>query len=171
MFDRVAAEDRLYCISKKQIAQFLNGVEQDNVYGFGFFCDGYDGTVLLVANTEQYHLSNFLEYEARFGATDSEFFRWDVGNWKYPAGLFSSSSTEQSEFEDAWKEHREPLSQTENEAKQEILEDICFKVLKRLVQERTFSGIPGVKGVTVLGPLALQESVLEKKKSLDRLLQ
>jgi hypothetical protein len=171
MSDWAAAEDGLHRISKKQVVQFLNGAEQDNVYGFGFFCDGYDGTVLLVANTEQYHLSSLCDFEARFGPTDPEVFRWDIGNWKYPAGLFPSSSVEQNEFEDAWKESQEPLSQIDNDDKQEILEDVCFKVLERLIQGRAFSDTTSVKGVMILGPLALQGSVLEKKKRLDSLLQ
>ncbi len=171
MFDWAAAEDRLHRISKKQVVHFLNGAEQDNVYGFGFFCDGYDGTVLLVANTEQYHLSSLRDFEARFGPTDPEVFRWDIGNWKYPAGLFPSSSAEQNEFEDAWKEYREPLSQIDNDDKQGMLEDVCFKVLRRLIQGRAFSDTPSVRGIMILGPLALEESVLEKKKRLNSLLQ
>jgi hypothetical protein len=171
MFDWADAEDGLHRISKKQVVQFLNESEKGDVYGFGFFCDAYDGTVLLVASTEQYHLSSLRDFEARFGPTDPEVFKWDIGNWKYPAGLFPSSSAEQSEFDVAWKEYQELLSQIENDDKQGMLEDVCFKVLRRLIHEGAFSTALSVKGVTILGPLALQENVLEKKKRLDNLFE
>jgi hypothetical protein len=171
MFDWAAAEDGLHRISKKQVVHFLNGAEQDNVYGFGFFCDGYDGTVLLVANTEQYHLSSLRDFEARFGPTDPEVFRWDIGNWKYPAGLFPSSSVEQRGFDTAWNEYREPLSEIENDKKQEMLEDLCSGVLMRLFNEGVFSTDSSLMGFTVLGPDDGQEIVLEKKKRFNGLLQ
>jgi Uncharacterised protein family UPF0047 len=165
MFDWAAAEDRLHCIAKKHVGQFLNGAEQSDVYGFGFFCDAYNGTALLVANTEQYYLSSLRDFEARFGPANAEVFKWDIGNWEYPAGLFPSSSAEQDEFEDAWKkEYQEPLSQIENDDKQSMLEEVCFKVLRRLIQARVFSAVPSVKGVTILGPTALKENVLEKRR-------
>lgn len=94
MFDSAVAEDGLLRISKDQVGRFLDRAEQEHLYGFGFFCDGYDGTVLLAANTEQYHQKSLRDFEARFGPTDPEVFRWDIGNWKYPGGLFSSSSVE-----------------------------------------------------------------------------
>jgi hypothetical protein len=151
MFDWASAGDRLYRISKKQVVQFLNGPDKGDVYGFGFFCDAYDGTVYLVANTEQHHLSSLRDFEARFGPTDPEIFRWDIGNWKYPGGLFPSSSTEQHEFDEAWKVYQELLSQIGNDDKQGMLEDICMAVLRRLIHEGAFSTAPGLKGFAILG--------------------
>jgi hypothetical protein len=52
-----------------------------------------------------------------------------------------------------------------------MLEDVCFNVLRRLVHEGMFSPAPGLKGFTILGPDDRQESVLERKKCLDSLLQ
>jgi len=166
MFDWTAAAETLYSISKKQIAQFLRGSEKSDVYGFGFFCDP-DGFVYLVANTEHYHMSSLRQYQARFGPTAPEVFRWDIGNWKYPGGLFPSSSAEQEAFDHAWQEYQQQLMQMDNERKQEMLEDVCSEVLARLVQEGSLSGIPSLKGFTIQGPDDPQETVLEKKKRFD----
>ena len=170
MFDRAAAEDALHRISKRHVSQFLNGPDGCDTYGFGFFCDAYDGTVCLVANTQQYHLTSLRNFGAQFGPVDRDLFRWDIGNWKYPAGLFSSSSAEQREFYETWKECQVALSQIENDDNQERLEDICFKVLRRLIHEGAFSMAPTGGGVMILGPTALRQNVLERKKRLDRLL-
>src|SRR4051794_17933656 len=111
MFDWVAARETLYRISKKQVGQFLNGPDKSDVYGFGFYCDAYNGTVYVVANTEEYHVHSYGDFQARFGPAAPEVFRWDIGNWKYPGGLFPSSSAEQHDFDEAWKEYQESLSQ------------------------------------------------------------
>jgi Domain of unknown function (DUF4303) len=171
MFDWPAAVDLLHRISKEQVVRFLAGPDKDDVYGAGLFCDAYDGSVYLVANTEQYHRTSLRDFEARFGETDPEVFRWDIGNWKYPGGLFPSSSAAQQAFDTAWGEYRQALSEIESDHKQGILEDACAEVVKRLFKEGTFSTAPFLKGFTVLGPDAGQEDVLEKKKRLDSLLQ
>src|SRR5205823_2176245 len=115
-----------------------NEAGQNDVYGFGFFCDAYDGTILLVANTEQYHLSNLQDFEARVGPTDPEVYKWDIGNWKYPGGLFPSASAEQREFDEAWQEFQKPLSRIDHDEKQARLEEVCVEVLRRLINEGTF---------------------------------
>lgn len=171
MFDWPTAVDRLHRISKEQVVRFLAGPDNDDVYGVGLFCDAYDGAVYLVANTEQFHRASLCDFEARFGQTDPEVFRWDIGNWKYPGGLFLSSSVEQQAFDSAWDECREPLSQIESDDKQGMLEDACVEVLMRLFKGGAFSTAPRLKGLTVLGPAAGQEDVLAKKKRLDSLLQ
>ena len=169
MFDRVAAEDGLFRTSKRQIDRFLAEGEQDGLYGFGFFCDAFDETVLLVANTEQFHLTSIRSFEAEFGPTDPEIFRWDIGNWKYPAGLFPPVTAEQNLFEVLRKESLEPLSEVDGDDKQGMLEEICFNVLRRLIRGRTFSPVSTLRGVTVLGPTLLLENVLDRKKRLDSL--
>jgi Domain of unknown function (DUF4303) len=171
MFDWPAAVDRLHRISKEQVVRFLAGPDKDDVYGAGLFCDAYDGSVYLVANTERYYRTSLRDFKARFGQTDPEVFRWDIGNWKYPGGLFPSSSAEQQAFDTAWEEYREPLSQIESDDKQGMLEDACVEVLMRLFKEGAFSTAPRLKGLMVLGPVVGQEDVLEKKKRLDSLLQ
>jgi hypothetical protein len=98
-------------------------------------------------------------------------FRWDIGNWKYPGGLFTPSSAEQQAFDTAWDEYREPLSRIESDDKQGMLEDACVEVLVRLFKEGAFSTAPCLNGFTVLGPNAGQEDVLENKKRLDSLVQ
>src|ERR1700733_8150913 len=125
MFEWAAAVDRLHCISKEQVVTFLAGPGRNDVYGLGFFCDAFNGSVYLVANTEQHHQSSLRDFEERFGETDHALFRWNVGNWKYPGGLFPSSSAEQQVFDTAWEEYEEPLSQIESEEKQAMLEDVC----------------------------------------------
>jgi len=171
MFDWVPAVERLHRISKEQVERFLAGPDKDDVYGMGFFCDAYDGTVCLVANTEHYHRTRLRDFEAGFGPTDPEVFRWDIGNWKYPGGLFPSSSAEQQSFNLAWEEYRAPLCQIESDAQQGVLEDACIEVLIRLFKEGTFSIAPRLNGFAVLGPYAGREDVLENKIRLDSLLQ
>jgi hypothetical protein len=171
MFDRTAAIDRLHQLSKEQIARFLAGPDKDDVYGIGFFCHAFWGEVCLVANTEQYHQTSLRDYELRFGQTDPEAFRWSIGNWKYPAGLFASSSMEQEPFDTPWEEFREPLSQIESDDNQELLEEACIDVLMRLFKEGAFLSAPRLIGLTVLGPDDGEELAIEKKKCLDKLLQ
>jgi hypothetical protein len=169
MFDWTAATDALHRISRNQIARFLAGPDKDDLYGIGFFYDAEEGIVYLVANTEQYYQSSLLDFENQFGPTDAEVYRWDSGNWKYPGGLFPSSSPEQLEFENAWKEYQWPLSQLRREDKQVLLEEMCLKVLEDLIREGVFSTAPRVQGGTILGPYERGKIVLEKKKKLDHL--
>ena len=171
MFDRTAAEECLHRISQPQIIRFLSGPDRGDVYGFGFFCDAHDGTVYLVANTERNHLNSLREFEERYGPTDPAVFQWDIGNWEYPGGLFPSSSAEQHQFEEAWREFQEPLSQMQDGQSQGLLEEVCAVVLKRLLHEGTFSTALGLKGFTVLGFDDAQGSVLEKKKRFDSIFQ
>jgi hypothetical protein len=139
MFDWAVATDTLYRLSKTQIGKFFNGPEVEDVYGVGFFCDAYSGSVYLVANTEQSHQSTLCDFQARFGPTDPEVFKWDIGNWKYPGGLFPSSASEQVEFDTGWEEYREPLSKLEDEKKQDKIEKVCINVLSILFKEGAFS--------------------------------
>jgi hypothetical protein len=145
MLDWAAAVDRLQRICKEQVVRFLAGQDSNDVYGVGLFCDAYDGSVYLGANTEQHHKSSLRDFEARFGQTDPEVFRWDIGNWKYPGGLFPSSSAEQRTFDGAWQEYREHLSQIENGSKQRMLEAACVDVLRRLFKEGVFFTAPGLR--------------------------
>jgi hypothetical protein len=169
MFNWAAAATDLYNASKSQIAQFLARPDNRDVYGLGFFCNADDGVVYLVANTEQYYRSSLLEFEKRFGPTDKEVYRWDSGNWKYPGGLFLSSSPEQLEFEKAWESYQKSLSQLELDDKQALLEDVCRKVLRWLSREGVLSKMAGLQGVTILGPDDQEGAVLEKKQNLSDL--
>jgi hypothetical protein len=169
MFDWTAAENLLFHISTRQVAQFLAGPDKDDVYGFGFFCDALTG-VCFVANTEPFHLASLRDFESRFGPTEPEIFRWEIGNWKYPAGLFPSSNPEQREFDDGWRENRKTLAAIAENATQTMLEKVCVNVLRRLTQDGAFSAAPGIKGFMVPSPDDPREVVMAKKKLLDTLI-
>lgn len=168
MFDWETATHVLHHISKNQVVRFLGGSDEDDIYGFGFFCDASTGVIYLTANTEQYHETGFSEFEKRYGPTDKEVYRWDIGNWKYPGGLFTSSSPEQLDFDRTWRQYQEALSQLEDESKQLFLEEVCLKVLERLVDEGVFSREPALQGFMILGPNDQGEALLAKKRRFNR---
>ncbi len=163
MFDWNIMTNTLYQISKDQMAQFLKGPDKEDLYGAGYYCDANEGVIYLVANTEGYYKKNIQEFEKQFGVTDKEVFRWDIGNWKYPGGLFPSSSPEQIRFEKGWEKYQEAISYLEEEEKQVLLEKACIKVLERLVQEEKLP----LQGVTVLGPDDQGRKVLGKRRLLS----
>jgi hypothetical protein len=152
-------------MSVPHVHRFLSGPDADDVYGFGFFCDAY-GPVYLVADTEQYHCESLSEYEARFGQVDREVFRWNIGNWKYPGGLFASSSAEQREFDIAWKSYEALLRQLDDDTTQSKLEAVCVQVLRALYVDGVFTQARRLKGLTVLGPDATDEMVLNNLQQL-----
>ncbi len=45
---------------------------------------------MLVANGHRYFASSLRDYTERWGSTDDEEFRWNIGNWEHPGGLASS---------------------------------------------------------------------------------
>lgn len=169
MFDWSAAADALLRISRTHLARFLARPEAGDVYAVGFFCDAHVGTIYLVANTEEYHRRTLGEFEARFGLTDPNVFRWDAGNWEYPGGLFPSAGPEQAAFDAAWAEFGGPLAGLEDAEKQERLEGVCVRVLAALAAEGAFAAAPGLAGVTVLGPDDRREDTPGKWRPLDRL--
>ncbi|HEX3314693.1 MAG TPA: hypothetical protein VHR72_07355 [Gemmataceae bacterium] len=171
MFDWEGAGETLRRISTKQVGLFLNGPDKSDVYGFGFFCDAYEGCIYLVANTELFHQNSLRHFQSVYGQTDPELFRWNTGNWKYPGGLFPSSSAEQREFDAGWESSRQTLSAIESEGAQGMLEELCSGVLTKMFADGAFSTIPGLSGLTVLGHDDRDEDILEKKKRLDGRLQ
>ena len=160
MLDWSAAKETLYRISKKHLRQFLAGQVVKEFYGFGFFCDAYQGSVYLVANSLEYHHRTFKDFITQYGTTDEQTFKWDIGNWEFPGGLFRSSSPEQMEFDSAWNPIRQSLEQMDGDGKQDVLEDVCIGVLERLIQEDTFSPAVDVQGFIVLGPDDRSEVVM-----------
>jgi hypothetical protein len=169
MFDREAAERVLYTISKVQFTRFLSHVDCDDLYGLGYFCDPLEG-VMLVANTRSSHDAGLREFIERFGPTDEEAYRWDIGNWKYPGGLAVSSTEEQMEFDAAWEGLGRPISGAGDEDDQECLEVLCIRVLTRLCDDGVFWAARNLEGFVVLGPDDSDLDVLVKKRHLDRVL-
>src|SRR5437667_7730391 len=92
-------------LSKEYLNQFRQSSGSD-FYGVGFFCDAYSGDVLVVANSEDYHREAFGRHS---GTSSEDRFRWEIGNWNYPAGLFPSSSAEQRAFEEKWAKIKKRL--------------------------------------------------------------
>ena len=73
--------------------------------------------------------------------------KWDIGNWRFPGGLFPSDSSEQTEFDRSWAEATEAIGQTS----QPQLEQICRDVL---IELRATKGSPlkAMEGLIVMGP-------------------
>lgn len=169
MFDWKAAEEVLDVISKEQLVRFLDGVDCDDIYGLGYFCDLLEG-VMLVANGRRSFAESLGECGWRSGSTDYEVFRWDIGNWEYPAGVALSSTEEQIQFDEAWENLGSPRSGDDDDRDQKRLEELCIKVLRRLIDDNAFAAADHLEGFMILGPDDLPEDVLSKKKRLDALL-
>jgi hypothetical protein len=169
MFDWEAAEHVLYTISKLQVMRFLGHADCDDLYGLGYFCDPIEG-VMLVANTRSSHDAGLREFIERFGPTDEETYRWDIGNWEYPGGLAVSSTEEQMEFDAAWEALGRPTSGAGDKPDQERLEGLCIRVLMRLRDDGVFSAARDLEGFVVLGPDDSDGDVLVKKRRLDEVL-
>lgn len=168
MFGWAAATACLTRISRILVGRFLVLPEAGDVYGMGFFCDASHGNVSLVANTEQHHPSGLRKSRADRRTTNPKVFRWDTGNWKYPVGFFPSRSPEQTEFDAAREEYREPLSQIDHNMTQERLEEVCVDVLLQLFKEGAFGAATSLKGFIVLSPYDFGRSLLDKRISLSR---
>jgi len=151
-----------------QVGRFLVLPEAGDVYGMRFFCDASHGNVCLVANTEQHHQSGLRKSRDYRRTTNPKVFRWDTGNWKYSGGLFPLRSPEQTEFDTAWEEYREPLSRIDHNMTQERLEEVCVDVLLQLFQEGAFAAGTSLKGFIVLSPYDFGRCLLDKRIPLSR---
>jgi hypothetical protein len=146
---------RLLALSKEQFLMFWEKTGSD-VYGVGFFCDALSGDVFLVANTRKYHNESFAT--SGLPAERENLFRWDIGNWEWPGGLFPSSSSEQRSFDESWAKARIGVTLT-----QQLLEEICNAVLIEL-HDMQGSPLTAVEGMIVLGPDDNDQTILEKAK-------
>ena len=86
----------------RQLNQFL-ATNVPDCYAVGFFCDAFSGSVLLARIRRNFTAKTFDPFR---GIINEERFRWEMGNWKYLAGLFPSSSPEQKAYEKAWADIR-----------------------------------------------------------------
>ena len=144
--------ERLFALAKDQLLLFSK--QAHDLYGFGFFCDALSGDVFLVANTRGFHDESVKKLTSpAFGPS----FKWDIGNWKWPAGLFPSSSNEQREFDVAWARARGAVK----DLSQGALEDCCNAVLMELYNMRE-SPLNGVEGLIVLGPEDNENTIGQK---------
>lgn len=168
----IEAKETLLVLARLQLATFLESEEREDVYGIGFFCDSYQGSVCLVANTNSFHSRKFHEYIAEFGSgeghEDETTFRWDIGNWKYPAGLVPDA------FNAGWEKFEAALKDATfagagDDQDQERLESLAAAILACLVDEGAFAHAPALEGFNVLGPDDPQQSVLVKKSKFDTL--
>jgi hypothetical protein len=168
-FNWAEAEEALYRISKDQFTGFLRRADTGDLYGLGFFCDPIEG-VMPVANTRSCHDAGFRQYVEQGGTTDEETFRWDIGNWEFPAGL-AASTEEQMEFDAHWERIWSRFTEPKDDRTPGLLEDLCIRVLRRLIDEGVFWDARGIEGFSVLGPDDRAEDVLAKKARLDDLLK
>jgi hypothetical protein len=144
---------RLLSLSKEQLLMFWEKTGSD-VYGVGFFCDAVNGVVFLVANTRKYHNESFAT--SGIPVERESLFRWDIGNWEWPGGLFPSSSSEQLSFDESWAKAIIGVTLT-----QQCLEEICKAVLIEL-HDMPGSPLTGVEGMIVLGPEDNDQTILQK---------
>lgn len=168
----IEAEETLLLLARRQLATFRQSDEREDVYGFGFFCDSYQGSVCLVANTNSFHHRAFQEYIAEFGSRegheDETTFRWDIGNWKYPAGLVADG------FNAGWEKFETALKDATfagagDDQDQERLERMAATILACLVEEGAFAHACTLEGFIILGPDDPRQSVLVKKSKFDNL--
>jgi len=106
------------------------------------------GVVYLVTNTFAYHDLTVADKPL----ADKEFFKWDIGNWQYPGGLFPSASPEQREFDTTWETIWGQLAELTDDLSQQRLEEMCVQVMGRLAQQGAFSGARKLAGIVVAGP-------------------
>lgn len=148
-------KDRLVALCDDQLRVFSQEKMRE-LYGIGFFADAASGTVFLVANTRGYHKDSF---QAMGLPADREpVFKWDIGNWMWPGGLFPSSSKEQRSFDAGWAEAAKGITLT-----QESLEELCNAVLQEL-HDMPQTPLREVEGMIVLGPDESEETILRKLK-------
>lgn len=125
---------------------------------------------MLVANGHRYFTASLREYTEQWGSTDEEHFRWSIGEWEYPGGLAPSSSEEQMEFDAAWTNLGRPTSGAYEDGgddrDQEQLEELCIRVLRRLIAEKVFAPVRRLEGFMILGADDPLKDVLPKKKRL-----
>lgn len=165
--DWAAAAEALFELSRSQVARFLGAAPKGRIYGFGFFCDSYAGIVYLVANTSEYHCRSLHDYTAKFGPIEEELFKWDIGNWQYPGGLFPSASPDQREFDSEWEKHGQLIAGLHDDSAQPRLEEICAAVLDRLVCAGAFEEIPNLEATIVCGLYDRGMALLAKKKAVE----
>ena len=163
MIDWEAAEAVLLRAAREQLADFLDEFDRDDLYGLGFFASSYEGVALVAAGRRAMD-EQLRSYRAQFGPPDDEFaFRWDIGNWQFPAGLEYG----QQEFDAAWAEFAEALKDDCDDANEPLLIGLCERVLARLAAEGTFATVPDLEGLIVLGPDDPSEVVPDRKRRLD----
>ena len=191
MLDWAGATNLLYRITKQQILRFIEEHETAEVCGLGFYCDSLYGCVHLVADTEEQWRITLRDHKVSVANASPEairdypdlyqmspeVLRWDIGNWKYPAGLFPSASPDQRGFDTGWQPQQELLDSIGKEKSSEVVEeyqgiliDVCSRTLIRLFNERNLSALHGLEGFTVMGPDDPREAGFERKKHFDCLI-
>jgi hypothetical protein len=149
--------DALLALSLPHIRLFIDKYGS-GFYGFGFFCDASNGLVYLVANSEEFHQESFNNMLSLMNTANEDQFKWDIGNWQFPAGLFPSASAEQRQFERGWVEIRNKSP----ELTQKDLEKCCKAVLMKL-HGISDSPLAGIEGLIVLGPDDSNNDIVTKR--------
>jgi hypothetical protein len=165
------AKQTLLRISQSEIQSFLQTARSRNIYGIGYFCHNSYGDVLLVANTTDYHKDSFRRYVERFGPCDEDDFRWDIGNWQYPAGIATGPGQQSFDYQSSWEPFRRAIDQTTTDETVDhrgaLLRNLCLDVLQSLITKGIFDRYLPNLGFTVMDVDDPGTAGLETKKSFD----
>jgi hypothetical protein len=151
-FDWGTAKSTLLRISALEIAEFLRSDRFDGVYGFGYFCHNSYGSVLLTANTTDHHEQSYHDFVSKFGRYDKDHFKWDIGNWKYPAGIGQGPGQQSDQYQRGWRPFAGAIDAAmASEASPGLeLRGFCIAVLRQLLHDGVFQKRTQSLGFTVM---------------------
>ena len=148
------AKQTLLRISRAELQSFFQSDRSQDVYGVGFFCHNSYGDVLLVANTADYHRASFQGYVEQFGICNEIEYKWNIGNWQYPAGIAAGPNQQSPEYSRSWAPYQKIIDEmTMSEAVDHAgdqLRNLCCEVLQSLISEGLFDARLPHLGFTVM---------------------
>ena len=148
------AKQTLLRISQPEIRTFLQSDRSRGLYGIGYFCHNSYGDVLIVANTTDFHRDSFRGYVEEFGPCHEDEFKWDIGNWQYPAGIANGPGQQSPDYQSSWEPFRKTIDQpTVNGAVDHPgaqLRNLCCDVLQSLITKGIFDAYLPNLGFTVM---------------------
>lgn len=143
-----AFENRLFELSKVEIAAFAQAHADETFYGFGFDCNADYGQVFLCLNTQddlrataesskerypnRYKTKSVEEIENRL--------RWNMEDWKYQDFASESFGDGWNEFEDLIIDNAFADDDPDRELQAHFLSSVC-RVATRLQKENVFQSL------------------------------
>ena len=172
-FDWQAARSALLQVSALEISDFLQSDRAVGVYGIGYFCHNSYGNVLLVANTDEYHDKSYREFVQRWGPYEEDHYRWEIGNWCFPAGIASKGPGQVSEqYSSGWAPYEKVIdgAMGDDDSPGLRLRDFCVETLRQLIRDGVFQDSIPHLGFTVMDVDDPDERGFLTKLEFDRFL-
>jgi hypothetical protein len=174
IFDWQTAKETLLSISFSEIEAFLASPRTRHVYGIGYFCHNSYGHVLLVANSTDYHERAFRDFCQKYGLCDEDEFKWQIGNWEYPAGIAEGCGQQSKQYTEGWRPYREKieaaLTADIDNHPGGFLREACSEVLRKLIRNGAFRSASQPLGFTVMDVDDLSCQGLRTKLEFDTFL-